>query len=894
MAIDSIVQWASTQPEWQQDALRRVALSSELTDKEISTILANLKRANGIVVEEAQYEKLQPLKKQHIQSDAQNTPLAHLCSIDNVKNANRLASNQTLSFAVDGLTLVYGQNGSGKSGYCRILKKFCRTLVKDTIHPNVFANEKSSPAEARIRYRLEGEEDVSETIWRDGEDGPSSVAHLSVFDSHNARLYVDERNQIDYVPYEIELLSRFGQLLTSLQENLSAEINTLDERIILSRPIGYTLDTPVFDLVKQLIPETPLEELPTLKKFNELSTWTEKNERDLEILQHGIGQNFQFLASRSRRVESVVANLIVELTKIHDLLSQANATELELAVRDAQKKTETATLSATAFFEKEPLSNIGSDPWEQMFQYAKKYSQLVYPDVEPPATRVGDLCVLCQQPLAEEAAARLRRFENYVTGQAKKDAQIAVAKLNEEIAGIDGARHLLMGDIKSLLGEYTEISNDRANIAKSVEKFFQMARKRRQKLLAAAKSGDFSKIVELDGSVIDELRIDREALSKEAIAYEAAAENDTDRESREKQLADLLDQKRLSENLEKIHARHNDLKLLAQLNKCVKGVRTNAVSFQVSALRKELVTEELNSRIRAEITEFELTHIPLRINDYSRKGESGVEVTLDTQQKVASRDVLSEGEQRALGLACFLADVNGQPVKHGIIVDDPVSSLDHVRIKRVAARLVNEAATGRQVIVFTHNLLFYSEVISLAAAKSPDSVPIHTNFIRKSARLGFGVVNQDEPWEAKPITKRLEHLKQKIKILESIDDDSEEYREGVKGFYSDLRESWERLVEEILLFKVVERYGSDVKTQRLKGVVVNDDDYKKVYWAMKRASEYSGHDIAAGKNLPLPNIEDLKKEESALDQYRLVIHNRSKATEKSRLVLEQPPKAETV
>ena len=52
-----------------------------------------------------------------------------------------------------------------------------------------------------------------------------------------------------------------------------------------------------------------------------------------------------------------------------------------------------------------------------------------------------------------------------------------------------------------------------------------------------------------------------------------------------------------------------------------------------------------------------------------------------------------------------------------------------------------------------------------------------------------------------------------------------------------LRETWERLVEEVLLYRVVERFGSDVKTQSLKGVVVDDDDYKTIFWAMKRASE---------------------------------------------------------
>ena len=90
--------------------------------------------------------------------------------------------------------------------------------------------------------------------------------------------------------------------------------------------------------------------------------------------------------------------------------------------------------------------------------------------------------------------------------------------------------------------------------------------------------------------------------------------------------------------------------------------------------------------------------------------------------------MLSEGEHRTLGLACFLVDVNGHPVKHRIIVDDPVSSLVHVGIRRVAARLVDERASGPEVIVFTHNLLFFSAVMSLAAPHASSLVPVLTTW----------------------------------------------------------------------------------------------------------------------------------------------------------------------
>ncbi len=891
MESDTIITWASRQPEWQQDALRRLALSLELSDSDNKEILVNLMQANGLPQEGESV--LEPLARGHLQSDAGEAPLVYLCSIDNVKNVNRLAQDQKLPFALDGITLIYGHNGSGKSGYCRILKKFCRALAKDTIYPDVFAAGKPPAAEARIRYKFEGATDVSETIWRDGEDGPSDIAHLSVFDSHNARLYVDARNRIDYLPYEIELLTRFGHLLTKLQEDLSTKIQVVDRRLNVGLPTGYTPGTAVYELVNRLTPETSLAELPTIEEVNAGGMWTEELAQKLETLQETIGNDPKVLADRCRRVQDVLSNLIVELTKARDALSQDRATELEQAVRHVRTTSEAASLAASTSFTDEPLRHVGSDPWRLMFQHAKEYSKLAYPDVKPPATREGDLCVLCQQPLVEAAADRLRRFENYVVGKARKDAQEALTIRDEKFETIKAIQIRSKKDAKPLLGEYAALSDARAETAAAAEIFIGAAHKRREKLLAAVESGDFSGIAELDGSVIDKLCTERRALADEVAAYDVAVGDGTEHEKRKKRLAALQDQKRLSENLETIRARRSDLELRGRFQECVDATKTNALSRQVSALRKELVTEDLNNRIRAEIDILSLTHLPLLINDYSRKGESDFKVTLDAQWKVASRDVLSEGEQRALGLACFLADVNGQPVKHGIIVDDPVSSLDHVRVRRVAERLVNEAATGRQVIIFTHNLLFFSEVISLAASHTPSQVPVLTNIVRKTPDIGFGVIEKgDEPWEAKTTNKRIDFLEKKIRTLETIvDKNGKDYREGVEGFYTDLRETWERLVEEVLLSKVVERFGSDVKTQSLKGVVVEDEDYRTIFWAVKRASERSGHDMPAARNIPLPEIEDLKREVKNLNDYRAGLRRRSRAVQENRKKLEKPPPA---
>ncbi|TIW65199.1 MAG: hypothetical protein E5V56_07300, partial [Mesorhizobium sp.] len=135
-------------------------------------------------------------------------------------------------------------------------------------------------------------------------------------------------------------------------------------------------------------------------------------------------------------------------------------------------------------------------------------------------------------------------------------------------------------------------------------------------------------------------------------------------------------------------------------------------------------------------------------------------------------------------------------------------------------------------------------------------------------------------------------LKTRLKSFDGATDfTTDAWRRSAKDFYSDLRETWERLVEEILLGKVVERFNSDVKTQSLKGVVVEDEDHKRIYWAMKRVSERSGHDMASAKAIPVPTPNDMKSDLDGIDQYRIDTTKRKKDAEKRRIEFEQPPKA---
>ena len=148
-----------------------------------------------------------------------------------------------------------------------------------------------------------------------------------------------------------------------------------------------------------------------------------------------------------------------------------------------------------------------------------------------------------------------------------------------------------------------------------------------------------------------------------------------------------------------------------------------------------------------------MEYLPIKIESKTEKGTSYVGVGLSKIVNTRNANILSEGEFRALALACFLAEIATIPNHNGIVVDDPVSSLDHRHMKQVAYRLVAEAKTRSQVIVFTHDLSFYYELWSVAAEAG---VPVSRNWVQHRPPGRFGVVDVDDgPWQVKTTKERI-------------------------------------------------------------------------------------------------------------------------------------------
>jgi hypothetical protein len=884
-----LVEWSDKQGDWVRDALRRHAQQANfsVTPEDKNHIRKGVRLASGYALD--QVADYAPLSSGHLKSANAKEPRTILCSLGSVRNLNRLAEGQMLKFALNGLTLIYGDNGSGKSGYCRITKKLCRSLTSDELLGNVFEAGTKPPAEVQVRFMEDGAAAPQEIVWTDGMPTPQTISRISVFDSANARLYVDKQNRIGFLPAEIAILERHGALRLELESEFRAEIKVLEAKLKTPLPGGYTPTGMVATLLARLDLKSRVS-LPSKSEIKAQAEYSDADEMELAQLAILLASDPTTIAAKRRRAKAALEKIAASACSIEMHLSDNAWAKLEEQTAAAESTRLAATLAAASAFEKLPLADVGKTPWRLMFDYARAYAATLGGEHELGLAKEGQPCLLCQEPLTAKAAERMASFNDFITGAANSAAQQAATTLRTSQETVAGLNIPDSEELTATLGEFGDLSPARKGVLGVIIDYFMIAASRQSSF-----AGSVAPQLPLGPSIASILEQQCAQLTAEANADDDAAKDDATRAETRRRRDELTDRKKLSADLAIVLARVDDLEERVKLLKCCEAVETGSVSRQMTALRRSLIMEDLQKRILDEIQALGLSHIPFAVNDRSQDGQSYFEVGLVAAKAIANNRVLSEGEQRALALACFLAEAGGDTSRHGLIIDDPVSSLDHLRVRKVASRLVEEARDGKQVIIFTHNLLFFNEIVD-AAAHSIPPVPIVRNYISKTEASGFGIISEtDEPWIAQSVTKRIATLRDRLKAFKDIDNQTNEsWRRLAKDFYTDLRETLERLVEEVLLGKVVERFNTDVRTQSLKGVSVEDEDYQRVYWAMKRVSERSGHDTAAAKVFQAPTLQEMKNDLDAIENFRIEISKRKKANEERRTAFEKPPKAETL
>ena len=838
--LETILEWSQDRPLWQRDALRRIVAKGRLDADDHRELTGLCKQGRG---GKGSALKAVPLEKAHLPANPGASEAVSLIAVADVKGVNKLAAGQTLTFEENGITIVYGDNGAGKSGYARILKRACRARYAGKIEPNVYDPQMApQPATAMVTCSVGGKAQLAEK-WEDGEHPHAVLSAVSVFDSDCAAVHLKEKNEVAFRPFGLDVPDELANACQSVKDALSAEQAVLEKgrSPIFAKP-AWKETTAVGKAVAGLKHDSDV------KAIKALASLTEEESRRLGRLKEDLSKDPAKAAAEQLLKADNVKRLMEAVKKIEGKTTDEGLTAVSLAAADALAKREAARVAANKAFSGEALEGVGGEVWQVLWSAARRYSvEVAFKGQAFPASEGDARCVLCQQILDGAARERLTRFEEFIQKDTERQAQDA-EKLSKAV------RQQLEGVVISTCAEKAhlqEVTLHDGGLAKKARRFMASCRLRRRALLKAVKNGKEAVLPAVADNPVGALVQLEAGIRKYAGELQKAATAE-ERKKLEAELAELNDRSLLGGMIDTVSEEVDRLKNIRFLQECIGDTATNTITKVGNEIADTVITPKLRDRFQEEIVRLAAEKVRVEIvRSGGKYGSPQYQLRLFAKPDAKIHDILSEGEKTCVAFAAFLTELATAGHHSALVFDDPVSSLDHRWRKQVAKRLVEEAE-HRQIIVFTHDLVFVNDLYDLGLEKKRKMRLLTVS----QGQAGAGIVSDGMPWKAQKVEDRLDRLEKDAREAKKFYEKNEqdEYNKDVASIYNGLRASWERALEDVAFFRVVQRHRDYIDTNNLKKAsVLTEADCDLFHAGFKKCCDViDAHDPSSGRNADAP------------------------------------------
>lgn len=846
-----IIRWLEKRPNWQRNLFQRIVRNKAIDNSYIEQLV------DLLVSNKAAKLEFPALKIDELPQGGDKTESVAICSVGNLQGVNALLGGQTLQFSPTGMTIVYGDNGSGKSGYARLLKRVVGARHHEDILPNVFINKRCSQS-AQINYRCCGT-DLTET-WSTSFNN-ATFGRVHFYDEACGNDYLQNETELSYRPSVLSLLDRLVELIDQVSNEIGKRI-TAEEAKQFSLP-NVPDGTSAANFLSKLSDRTDPHSLDQLLDAHqdldkEIQEYRQEEAR-LRATDPTKEKTRLFAAAKDAEA------LADHLESIENTLSPAAADQILTLKQKALKLRASADEVSSSSFADEPLPGVGSQTWRAMWEAAERYAQAeAYPDRDFPATEDDDVCVLCQQPLAQDAQARLRRFHSYVhdsVQQQAKEAERTYSAAVEQLKTFE----VTTPEILSWLDHFVDndvLSKDILVAA------LDIAARAKERILERLQSNT-------DEGWIDLAVVDTSTMRSFVTAKRNEA-NGIDVDSFKKNLDSVKKKRQECEGLQKLRVVKKEivneierLKRVSFLDSKKREASTAPVTRQSSTLAKNYVTKTVSEHFLYEANNLRLEHVVLSDPRGSKGSIRQIPALkeVSTASRISTMQVLSEGEQTAAGLAGFLTEVYFDESKSAVIFDDPMSSLDHQRRNSAAARIA-ELAQDRQVIVFTHDLIFLAELVKRARYLS---VNVHQQTIQRNGSKQPGEISGNFPWKANDTDSRIGILKTDLDKIAATraSVSGEEYEDKTAGWAGRLSETWERTIRSDVIYRVVDRSTTEVKPMLVRILArISGKDYEEFEKGYSATSTWARrHDKSEEVSYVAPEPDEMERELNRLKEW---------------------------
>lgn len=852
---DDIKAWLLTQPDWLQEAADRLLNQGRLDDQDIAAVAELLKTENGqAVTKHRAYASL---------TKAPATPgELRLMSISEVLGIENLSPKAPLDFGSGNLVVVYGHNGSGKSGYTRILKRASGKPRAAPLKANVFGD---APAARQCKLEFKDAEKTVASVWNADGQALDALRGIDIFDSDEAQHYLTKESSAVYVP---PLVFMFEQLAAAC-DSVRAALQTEQAKLVSSLP-AMPAEFAATELARQY---GALRPNMTTVDIDQLTAWTPEHARQLHDLTERLKVADPASVAAQRRARKGQVLQIASALRSGEVSFGEAGVQAVRALQSVAKEKRLVAAEATKV-NSAVLNGVGQPTWHAMWRAAREYSQLVYPERKFPVTEQAR-CLLCHQELQPDAQQRLHDFEAFV--QSKLEAE---AKAAEEAHGKALAALPVVPTDEQLTTQCAAAALEEPEWIENLKAFWNAARQGKEALVAKEANG-----LAAPAPAVAELVARLESRAQTLEAEAAQLDQDAKLFDRAKAASSKLaleaqlwvSQQKAAVVTEVARRKAwNDFETWKGLT------NSRPVSMKVSDIAEKVITESYVSRFNAELEALGAKRV--RVAIVKTRTERGralhqLKLTGVRHGQDEPSTVLSEGERRIISLAAFLADVTGKPNIAPFVFDDPISSLDQDFEWAVAKRLA-ELAKTRQVLVFTHRLSLYGAMED-TARKNGDKWR-DSNLVQRCIETFLGAAGNpvaQAVWNSKTDTANnslLERLKEAKMAGEASG--SHIYKALAQGICTDFRKLLERTIEDDLLNTIVKRHRRSVTTDgkliALSAITAADCAHLDTLM-----TKYSCYEHSQSTETPafIPDEPELRADIEALRRWRTDFLGRRKA-----------------
>ncbi len=849
--------WAATLPYWEQATLEKIVKGVQLAESDYDELLQWLLEDEGLEEPTKQRPELQFPRRDDIFKSSSGQ--IRLLRIFNMQNINALVSGQILTFG-PALTAIFGANGSGKSGYARVLGCAGFTRGDKEVLPDI---AQPSYTTAKSSADIEISEGTSTKVIRyQIDDKCQELSQFYIFDSTSVRVHLTGPNTFSFSPAGLSYLTQLTEETDKVRQRLDTRIEKYKQPHSFNA--FFQGESEITKLIANLGPETDLEELKRLATLT-LEEKKRIKQLDTKIAELKTKDTPKQLSKLKQTIDDL-QNLIDRLLEIENKLNDEKIREVNEAVKEYCKRQSAAQLVSINQFKSEHSTQVGSAVWRQFVEAAKALAEAEQTR-DMPYPQADDHCLLCQQHLSPEARDFLLRLWAFLEGKTQIDLDVAQKALDEKYSNFN-AINLRFFDDQSV--SYRHLQEHDQTLLRKILKFIGVCRQRQEIALGIINTHEekiMPKIPESGTADIEKiiimLKAEQDKLQKEDSAQQIS--------ELVQQLLTLQHLEILSQNISEIQE-YVQKQIWAERAAKIRS-STRHITQKYSELFAELVTDRYIELFEQTLRDLKRP-LKVTVKTIARKGKTSKQIVLkiDATGLVDLGKVLSEGEKRAVAFADFLTEVALDTNSNGIVLDDPVTSLD-LEWKNIIASLLVREANRRQVIVFTHDLPF---LYYLKKYAEDEPVEITTHWIKRGdydGKPGYVFLDNSPALEQEyRKSERARELYKKAKDAPA----AEQENLLCQGFGA-LRSAYEALIIFDLFNEVIMRFDERVSFGRLKDVVWDKSIAEEVVKKCELLSRYiEGHLHSDAFAATKPTCEALREEIEAFDALKSKVKNLKK------------------